>query len=52
MVPRPLADTIADTLAWDALRPRPLYRGPVGDRYQVIPLKAGREAALLRALPS
>ena len=52
MTPRPLADTVADTLVWDASRPRPLYRGPVGGRYQVIPLEAEREAMLVRALSS
>jgi 2'-hydroxyisoflavone reductase len=47
---RPLRETAADTLAWDASRPRPLHRGPVGDRYRVIPLEPEREAQLLRRL--
>jgi 2'-hydroxyisoflavone reductase len=47
---RPLRETAADTLAWDAGRPRPLHRGPVGDRYRVIPLEPEREARLLQRL--
>jgi 2'-hydroxyisoflavone reductase len=50
MATRPLSETVADTLAWDAARPRPLYRGPVGDRYRVIPLTPEREAELLARL--
>jgi 2'-hydroxyisoflavone reductase len=44
---RSLEETARDTLAWDASRPRPLHRGAVGNRYQVIPLEPAREAELL-----
>jgi 2'-hydroxyisoflavone reductase len=47
---RSFDETVRDTLEWDAARPRPLYRGPVGDRYQIIPLEPEREAALIAAL--
>lgn len=48
--PRVLTETVADTLAWDTGRPRPLHRGPVGDRYQVIPMEPDRESELIRRL--
>jgi 2'-hydroxyisoflavone reductase len=44
---RSLEETARDTLAWDAARPRPLHRGPVGDRYHVIPLEPERETELV-----
>jgi 2'-hydroxyisoflavone reductase len=47
LVLRSLEETIRDTLAWDSARPRPLYRGPVGNRYNVIPLEPDRERELL-----
>jgi 2'-hydroxyisoflavone reductase len=47
---RPFAETVTDTLAWDNARPRPLHRGAVGDRYNVMPLEAAREAELINRL--
>jgi 2'-hydroxyisoflavone reductase len=47
--PRPLEQTIRDTLAWDAGRPRPLPRGRVGTKYVVETLEPDRETALLRS---
>jgi 2'-hydroxyisoflavone reductase len=47
LVLRSIEQTIRDTLEWDAARPRPLYRGPAGNRYQIIPLEPEREQELL-----
>lgn len=47
LVPRPIAETLYDTLVWDRARPRPLPRGPVGTRYVVETMLPDREEALL-----
>jgi 2'-hydroxyisoflavone reductase len=44
---RDLAETVRDTLDWDATRPRPLPRGKTGSKYWVETLEPDRESALL-----
>ena len=46
---RSFEETVRDTLAWDAARPRPLERGVTSGRYEVAPLEPEREVALLAA---